>query len=109
MTGYADYDVRLPQGDVIVGSDFQYYSKQYFYPSVSSQTTDPLLSQGHYVVWNAHMTWFVRDNHHLSFDASVLNLQSTHYKSLAITPINGLSSITLGQPRSFFLQAMYRF
>lgn len=109
LSGYADYDIRLPHGDLILGSDFQYYSKQYFYPSVSSQTSDPLLSQRKYALWNAHLTWFPQNNHHLSFDASVLNLQNSHYKSLAITPINGLSSLTLGQPRSFFLQAMYRF
>ncbi|MBO1325577.1 TonB-dependent receptor plug domain-containing protein [Acetobacter sp. TBRC 12305] len=109
LNGFARYDIHLPTGALTVGADFQYYARQYFFPTLSSQTTDPLLQQKAYSLLNTHLTWFPLDAKRLSFDVSVLNIANTHYDTLTITPVNGLASSILGQPRSFFIQGMYHF
>ncbi|MBB2205509.1 TonB-dependent receptor [Gluconacetobacter takamatsuzukensis] len=109
LTGYINYNIPLPRGSVTLGGDFQLYTKQYFFTSVATQTQDDLLQQRAYSLVNAHVTWFPLKTRRLSFDASVLNVANTGYRTLSITPFNGVTAFTYGQPRSFFLQGAYQF
>jgi iron complex outermembrane receptor protein len=110
LNGYISYDQELPHaGDVLWAGDFNWTSKQYFFPTVANQQNDPLLAQGAYGVGNVHITWYPQDDHRLSFEGSVLNISDTLYKGLAVTPTNGQAYFVYGQPRTFFISVTKKF
>lgn len=102
----------MPWGEsFIYGLDGNWRSKYFYYPTISSQKTnpDPLLQQEPYAIYNAHLTWNTDASKHLAFELSVLNLADEEYTNHGLPISNGSGQTNSGRPRSFLLSVLAKF
>lgn len=108
----ASYTHGLPGGGSLTyGVDGNWRSRYYFYPTIASQITspDPLLSQGAFALFNAHIGWSVNEADTLGFELSVNNLTDKVYKNHALPITSGYSTQLYGKPRSVLASVTARF
>ncbi len=109
---FAEYRQELPWGgSLIYGVDGNWRDKYYYYPTVSSQKTnpDPLLSQDAFALFNASLGWSVDDSENLTFQFSVQNLTDEEYTTHGLPISNGSGQRNSGRPRSYLLSVTTRF
>lgn len=87
-------------GDLELGADYRYLSKQYFSPTIEF---DPILQQKGYGLLGANAAWSFGADHQHRLTASVQNATDEQYLIHAIAPSNNGSSARQGRPRSFLV------
>jgi iron complex outermembrane recepter protein len=89
----ADYRWSLPKGDLLLGTDWRYTSRQYFY---SNDEVDPNVTQEGYTVGNVRLSYNISK---VSFMAYVNNVTDRIYKLHALLQTNS----TAPAPSNIFL------
>lgn len=108
----ASYQAWLPNGgSVVLGTDVNWRSSFYYYPTVESQITkpDPVLKSEAYAVSNLHLTWNVDSKERFSVQASILNATDTKYKVHSLPVTNGTSNQLYGRPRNYQISLNAKF
>ncbi|MGW7771616.1 TonB-dependent receptor [Pseudomonas machongensis] len=106
----ADYTLPLDvPGRVVAGGDVSFRDKEYFLADRQSSGADETLSQPHYTLANARLSWFSADDK-LSVTGFVNNLTDRRYQVHGRP--NGTAGqyvITYGDPRTVGLSVTSRF
>lgn len=103
----ADYTIPLSiGGKVVLGGDVSYRGKEYFLAN-RQESTDSVLSQPHYTLANARLTWFNQDES-LSVTGFVNNLTDRTYQVHG-RPNSDAYVITYGDPRTVGVSLTSRF
>jgi iron complex outermembrane receptor protein len=100
-----EYRVDLASGaQVLLRPDWNYRSSYFF---VTTNETDPNFRQGGYGVGNLHLS-YIAPGKKVSFNAYVNNLTDRFYKTNAIPYGNNVVGYSYSDPRTFGLNAVYR-
>ncbi len=105
FNGLAQYDVPLGDlGGVTLQVDFNYQDETYF-----DALNNPLLSEDSYWIWNARVAWKSVDDH-WEVAAYGRNLGDEEYMVYAFDlSFFGFNEEMIGTPRTYGLEASYRF